>query len=253
MNVVALCGSLRAGSLNRKLLVAAADLLPSGVLFKLYGELKQLPPYDEDDDVASATPAAVGRLRAALVGADALLIATPEYNASLPGQLKNAIDWASRPFPDNSVKNLPVAVIGASTSAFGGVWAQAELRKVLATAGARVIKAELAIPYADRLFDDHGTLTETSLREELSGVVTALHEAARAGRPRHRTRSGERQAVAAAIGRGRDSERSSDAGACPSPQTARCGGAPAVPGGSRRPGTAERVGPVPRAVVDHAL
>lgn len=103
-----------------------------------------MPPYDEGDDVAPAPePARV--LRDAIASADALVIATPEYNASVPGQLKNALHWASRPFPANVLRNKPVAIIGASTGMLGAVWAQADLRKVLGAIGARVVDRELLI------------------------------------------------------------------------------------------------------------
>src|SRR5438105_5864137 len=136
MKVLGIAGSLRPDSYNRALLVAAAELLPDGVEFELWDGLKAVPPYDEVDDVIPA-PAAVARLRDALAGADAVLFATPEYNSSIPGQLKNAVDWASRPLATNVLRNKPVAVVGASTGAFGAVWAQAELRKVLGATGAR--------------------------------------------------------------------------------------------------------------------
>jgi chromate reductase len=113
-------------------------------------------------------------LRAAIAGADAILFATPEYNSSIPGQLKNAIDWASRPLATNSLRNKPVAVIGASTGAFGAVWAQGELRKVLAATGARVAEAELALGHADQRLDEDGRLTDDNLRDELREVVWTL-------------------------------------------------------------------------------
>src|SRR2546421_2216097 len=147
MKVLGIAGSLRPDSYNRALLVAAAELLPDGVEFELWTGLKAVPPYDEVDDVIPA-PGAVARLRDALAGADAILIATPEYNSSVPGQLKNAVDWASRPLATNVLRNKPVAVIGASTGAFGAVWAQGELRKVLAATGARVADVEIALGHA---------------------------------------------------------------------------------------------------------
>jgi chromate reductase len=127
-------------------------MLPDDVELELWDGLKEVPPYDEDDDVSPA-PAAVARLRAAIAGADALLIATPEYNSSLPGQLKNALDWASRPLATNVLRNKPVAVVGASTGMFGAVWAQAELRKVLGAIGARVVGEELPIGQAHEKCD----------------------------------------------------------------------------------------------------
>jgi len=130
MRILAISGSLRRGSHNTMLLRAAGGLLPSDVELVFWEGLRDVPPYDEDDDAAGA-PASVSALREAVAGADAVLIATPEYNSSVPGALKNALDWASRPFATNAFRNKPVAVIGSSAGMFGGVWAQAELRKVL--------------------------------------------------------------------------------------------------------------------------
>jgi chromate reductase len=132
-----------------------------------------VPPYDEDDDVEPA-PVAVAELRDAIAGADAILFATPEYNQSVPGQLKNALDWASRPFATNPLRNKPVAVVGASKGAFGAVWAQAELRKVLAATGARVVDADVAVGHAHERFGPDGRLADESLREQLAEVVEAL-------------------------------------------------------------------------------
>jgi chromate reductase, NAD(P)H dehydrogenase (quinone) len=173
MRVLGISGSLRRDSWNTKLLDAARELLPDGVQLEVYEELKAVPPYDEDDDTAEA-PASVAHLRAALAGADAILFATPEYNSSIPGQLKNAIDWASRPLASNPIRNTPVAVVGASTGAFGAVWAQAELRKVLAATGARVVDGEVVVGHAPTRFDDEGTLVDENLREELAEVLATL-------------------------------------------------------------------------------
>ena len=141
MTILGISGSLRHDSYNTMLLRNVPLEL------ELWDGLKEIPPYDEDDDVEPAPPA-VARMRAAVAGADAIVFATPEYNASVPGQLKNAVDWLSRPRVGAALQNKPVAVIGASTGAFGAVWAQAELRKVLATAGARVVDAEVAVGHA---------------------------------------------------------------------------------------------------------
>jgi len=178
MKVLAISGSLRRDSHNRKLLRAAAELFPRDIEVELWDGLKAVPPYDEEDDTEPA-PAAVARLRAAIAGADALLIATPEYNSSIPGQLKNALDWASRPVATNALRNKPVAVIGASTGAFGAVWSQAELRKVLAATGARVADVEVAVGHAQERFDDEGRLTDDDLRGQLQEVVDALVAEAR--------------------------------------------------------------------------
>jgi chromate reductase len=173
MKVLAIAGSLRRESYNRGLLLTAAELLPAEVELSLFEDLKAIPPYDQDDDREPA-PLAVARLRAAIAGADVLLLATPEYNSSIPGQLKNALDWASRPAGSSVLLNKPVAVVGASTGAFGAVWAQAELRKVLAATGARVVDAELAVGHAAERFDERGRLGDEELREQLGEVIELL-------------------------------------------------------------------------------
>jgi len=176
--VLGISGSLRAESYNRKVLLEAEELLPADVVFELYEGLKAVPPYDEDDN-AQPAPETVTQLREAIAGADVVLISTPEYNASVPGQLKNAIDWASRPYGAAALSGKPVAVVGASIGAFGAVWAQAELRKVLATAGARVVEGEVAIGHAHERFDGSGRLVDDNLREQLAEVVEALLAEAR--------------------------------------------------------------------------
>ena len=138
MKILAISGSLRADSLNTKLLHAAGELADGEVEFEVWDGLKAVPPYDQDDEDGTP-PLAVARLRSAIAEADAVLFATPEYNASIPGQLKNALDWVSRPMATNPLRNVPVAVIGASPGAFGAVWAQAELKKVVGLIGARVL------------------------------------------------------------------------------------------------------------------
>ncbi len=178
MKILAISGSVRQESWNTKLLRSAEQLLPDGVELELWNGLKSVPPYDEDDDVEPA-PAAVAELRDAIAGADAILFATPEYNSSIPGALKNAIDWASRPLATNPLRNKPVAVTGASAGAFGAVWAQAELRKVLAATGARVTEGEVAVGHAPLKFDKDGILADAELREQLGEVVETLVTAVR--------------------------------------------------------------------------
>jgi chromate reductase len=173
MHILGVSGSLRRESFNTKLLRAAAEEAPPGVELVMFEGLRAVPPYNEDDDVEPpAEP--VRRLREAFAAADALLVATPEYNSSIPGQLKNAVDWLSRPFPQNAVQNLPVAVIGASTSSFGGVWSQAEMRKTLSAAGARVLESGVAVPRAQDRFDAGGRLLGDDLREQLRDVLAEL-------------------------------------------------------------------------------
>ena len=173
MRILGISGSLRDGSYNTSLLRAALELLPPDVDLERWDGLKAVPPYDQDDDVQPA-PAGVAALREAIARADAVLFATPEYNWSVPGVLKNAIDWASRPLASNPLRNKPVAVVGASTGAFGAVWSQAELRKVLSATGARVLEHEVAVGHAPTRFDNEGHLVDGDLREQLREVVTAL-------------------------------------------------------------------------------
>src|SRR3954447_16777919 len=178
MRVLGISGSLRRDSYNSGLVRAAADLLPSGVELEVFDGLKAIPPYDGDDDVELA-PAPVTALRDALADADAVLVATPEYNASIPGVLKNALDWASRPHATNPLRGVPAAVVGASTGMFGAVWAQADTRKILQTIGARVVDRELPVAEAPERFDADGQLVDNDLRELyaeiLSDLVGAVH------------------------------------------------------------------------------
>jgi chromate reductase len=173
MRLLAISGSLRRDSYNTKLLRAAEELLPPEIEVELWTGLKDVPPYDEEDDVQPA-PDAVAALREAIADADAVLISTPEYNSSIPGQLKNALDWVSRPLATNPLRNKPVAVVGASTGAFGAVWAQAELRKVLAAIGARVVDAEVAIGHAPTRFDEAGSLVDDALVEQVGETLDEL-------------------------------------------------------------------------------
>jgi chromate reductase len=173
MRLLAISGSLRRDSYNAALLDAAAAECPTGVEFVFWRRLADIPAYDEDVDVEPA-PGSVAALRAEIERADALLIATPEYNASVPGALKNALDWASRPYRANPLRHKRVAVVGASTGLFGAVWAQAELRKVLRTMGASVIEAGLSVPDAPTAFTADGRLREIELALALRRVVDEL-------------------------------------------------------------------------------
>ena len=180
MKVLGISGSLRRDSHNKRLLGAAARLLVPRAELVLFDGLKAIPPYDEDDE--HAPDAAVARWRAAIAEADALLFATPEYNHSIPGQLKNAIDWASRPPATAALANKPAAVVGASTGMFGAVWAQAELRKTLGGAGARVIDRELPVGLADDAFASDGSLADHDQAHELDTILTELLDEAAADR-----------------------------------------------------------------------
>jgi chromate reductase len=173
MKVLGISGSLRRDSHNTKLLRAAGMMLPPGVELELWEDLKAVPPYDADDDTGERAWS-LRSLDAAIRDADAVLFATPEYNHSVPGQLKNALDWLSRPLKDNPLRNKPVAVAGASTGLFGAVWAQAELRKVVGAIGARVVDRELPVGLADDAFGDDGSLADEEQRLVLGDLIAEL-------------------------------------------------------------------------------
>jgi chromate reductase len=173
MKVLAISGSLRRDSHNTALLRAAAELVPPPVELEFFDGLKAVEPYDEDDDQGRG-PAGASRLRTAIESADAVLIATPEYNSSIPGQLKNALDWASRPKGENAFWGKPVAVVGASTGMFGGVWSQAETRKVLSASGARVIEQDMPVAHAHEAFTDDGRLVDAELRDRFVEILDEL-------------------------------------------------------------------------------
>jgi chromate reductase, NAD(P)H dehydrogenase (quinone) len=171
MRILGISGSLRAGSFNTRLLRAAADLVP-GAELAIWDGLRAVPPFDEDDERDHA-PAPVHALREAIAHADVILIATPEYNASLPGQLKNALDWASRPYATNVLRGKPVAVIAASPTRGGAAAALADARRILARIGALVIDHELAISGVHERFDAAGELSDQGVRRGLIDVLTA--------------------------------------------------------------------------------
>ena len=145
--VLVLVGSLRAASVNRQLAELAVETAPEGVSLQLFDRLGELPFYNEDidtDDVAEPVVA----LRAAAADADAALVVTPEYNGSIPGVLKNAIDWLSRPFGNGALKDKPLAVVGGAHGQYGGVWAHDETRKSFGIAGPRVVESlKLSVPF----------------------------------------------------------------------------------------------------------
>jgi chromate reductase, NAD(P)H dehydrogenase (quinone) len=178
MLILGIAGSVRRGSYNRRLLRAAGQMLPPGVDLVEWEGLDRLPIFNEDRE--TSPPASVEDLFAAIEEADGLLIATPEYNASVPGGLKNALDWASRPFPDNVLRDKPSAVIGASTGLFGAVWAQAEVRKALKASGAHVLESELPVGMAYAAFADDDTLADPELHARLGEVIGDLLREVRA-------------------------------------------------------------------------
>jgi chromate reductase len=174
MKVLGISGSLRAASYNTALLQAAAELAPEGVELTLYEGLEQLPPYNEDRDTDDPHPE-VARLRDAIAAADAVLFATPEFNGTMPGHLKQAVDWGSRPRGvEAALWGKPVAVIGASVTDYGAVWAQDHLRRSLGLAGARVLETELPVSKAPERFDEDGVLVDIELRDRVAEIMDEL-------------------------------------------------------------------------------
>lgn len=173
MRVLGISGSLRADSLNTALLRTAAERLPAGAELVEFEHLREVPPFDADVELL-ATPPAVRELREAMREADAVLVVTPEYNHSIPGVLKNALDWASRPAGRSALSGRPAAAIGASTGMFGAVWAQAETRKVLGALGGRVVEAELPVPRAAAQLHDGELQLTPEQSQRLTEIVSEL-------------------------------------------------------------------------------
>jgi chromate reductase len=177
MKIIGIPGSLRRESVNRRLLLAAAHELPPGVTLEVWDGLGTVPPFNEDDEAGPVHPA-VAELRSVIGSANAVLIATPEYNGSLPGQLKNALDWASRPRGSAVLQHKRVATVSASPTPYGAAWAQETLRKVLSIGGADVTGGEFAVPQAFRQFDQDGRLADPQLHHRLAELVAELADAA---------------------------------------------------------------------------
>ncbi len=173
MRILAVSGSLREGSLNTSLLRAAAEAAPEAVELELWEGLEELPLYDEGLDTGEV-PRSVRRLRDDWSAADAILFATPEYNGSVPGGLKNAVDWASRPHREAPLRNKPVAVAGASQGQFGALWAQQDLKRILGIAGARVVGTEIPVARAHERFGEDGRLLDGEIFEQLRLHLTTL-------------------------------------------------------------------------------
>lgn len=175
MEILALCGSLRSGSLNRSLLVAAQELAPADMRITIYEGLRGLPPYDADID-GPRQPESVVALKEAVRVSDGLLIACPEYNYSVPGVLKNAIDWASRPPAETPLRGKPTALLGASGGMSGTIRAQLHLRQIFVFTQTPVMLApEVLIPKAGDRFQD-GRLVDQSTRDLIRRMLEAFEE-----------------------------------------------------------------------------
>jgi chromate reductase len=173
LTVLGIPGSLRGDSFNLRLIEHAAALAPEGVSFEVFDQLGAIPHFNQDLE-GERTPAAVLNLRSRIEAAGAVFVATPEYNSSIPGVLKNALDWASRPPGESVLADKPAAVVGASPGRYGAIRAQAEARKVLAAIGAEVLEQELAVPRAHEVLTAPGAIADAGIERDLAAMVTAL-------------------------------------------------------------------------------
>jgi chromate reductase, NAD(P)H dehydrogenase (quinone) len=172
LNILAFAGSLRKGSYNKMLLSAAVGLAPQDATIKLF-DLEGIPPFNQD--LEQSLPEKVKDFKAKIKAADAILIVTPEYNYSVPGVLKNAIDWCSRPVGDNSWEGKPVAIMSASTGMLGGARAQYHLRQIFVMLDMRPVnKPEIMVNFATQKFDEQGNLVDDKTKELIRTLLTAL-------------------------------------------------------------------------------
>ncbi|OKL52469.1 NADPH-dependent FMN reductase [Buchananella hordeovulneris] len=172
VRILALVGSLRRDSVNRKLALVAQQGAAEQAEIEIFEDLKGIPPFDEDDE--AQVPQAVKALWARIEAADAVLVVTPEYNSSVPGQLKNVIDWASRPFATNPLRGKNVAVVGASPGGGGARSSIADAQRILTRAGATVIEETFSVARAYQQLDAAGELSNPEIKDGVVAVVTAL-------------------------------------------------------------------------------
>ncbi|MGA7397625.1 MAG: NAD(P)H-dependent oxidoreductase [Solirubrobacterales bacterium] len=175
MKVLAIHGSLRKGAFSSRLAAAAVDLAPEGVEVELYDALDSIPGFNQDLE-PDRLPAGVVDLNRKLNDSDALLIVTPEYNASAPGALKNAIDWGSRPHGSSALAGLPAAIISSSPMPFGGLWANQQIRKAFTITGSPTVEREVAIGKINEKLGADGQITDDKAREEVASLLTELEE-----------------------------------------------------------------------------
>ncbi|MFF5475915.1 NADPH-dependent FMN reductase [Streptomyces sp. NPDC012935] len=176
VRILALVGSLRAGSHNRQLAEAAVKLAPEGAEVVLFEGLADIPFYNEDIDVEGGVPATAAKLREAAQAADAFLLFSPEYNGTIPAVLKNAIDWLSRPYGSGAFGGKPVAVVGTAFGQYGGVWAQDETRKAVGIAGGKVLEdVKLSIPGSVTRFAETHPVDDAEVAAQLTEVIARVH------------------------------------------------------------------------------
>ncbi|KUL20585.1 NADPH-dependent FMN reductase [Streptomyces regalis] len=176
VRILALVGSLRAGSHNRQLAEAAVKLAPEGAEVVLFEGLADIPFYNEDIDVEGSVPAAAAKLREAALASDGFLFFSPEYNGTIPAVLKNAIDWLSRPYGAGAFGGKPVAVVGTAFGQFGGVWAQDEARKSVGIAGGKVLEdVKLSIPGSLTRFAETHPVDDAEVAAQLTEVIARVH------------------------------------------------------------------------------
>jgi chromate reductase, NAD(P)H dehydrogenase (quinone) len=179
VNMLGFAGSLRIGSYNRSLLRAAQELLPPGVQLEIF-DLDGIPGYNQD--LEKTPPDKVREFKEGIRAADAVLIATPEYNYSVPGVLKNAMDWASRPPGDSVWPGKPVALMSASTGMLGGSRCQYHLRQTFITLGVKAVtRPEVFVTFAAQKFDEAGKLTDENTRKAVQQLLQALADLATKG------------------------------------------------------------------------
>jgi chromate reductase, NAD(P)H dehydrogenase (quinone) len=172
ITILGFAGSLRKGSYNKAILRAAAELVPEDTRLEIF-DLEGIPPFNMD--LETAMPEKVKQFKAAIKSADAVLLVTPEHNYSIPGVLKNAIDWASRPLGDNSFEGKPAAIMSASTGIFGGARAQYHLRQVLVFLNMFPLnKPEMFVASADKKIDSAGKVIDEETRKRIAGLIKAL-------------------------------------------------------------------------------
>jgi chromate reductase len=173
LRILGIAGSLRKDSYNKAALRAAASLAPKNVWLEIYDSLAEIPPFNADYE--SNPPDSVKKLKKMVKDADAILFVTPEYNYSVPGVLKNAIDWVSRPFGDNSWDGKAVAVMGAANGMIGSARAQYHLRQIFVFLNMFAVnRPEVMIPFAKQKFDSEGNLTDDETREKIRRLLRAL-------------------------------------------------------------------------------